>query len=250
MKHISAVILATNEERTIGKALDSVTFADEVLVVDDHSTDTTKIIATKKKAKVLAYTGADDFSLRRNFALSNTKHDWVLFLDADEQLSDELRTEILQLPDNPAQSAFSVRRIDYFWNKRVSHGELHNARFDRLVHRGRGTFTQPVHEFWRTKGQVQPLHGELKHFPHKTIAEFLNKINHYSTLNAKFYFDNGRKINAFDIVVTPIAKFLYTYFIQLGFIDGVAGFVYSFMMSFHSFLTRAKLYLYLHAKNT
>ena len=224
MKNLSVIILARNEEVNIGRAIDSVAFANEIFILDDHSTDKTKLIATKIRTKIMQYTGKDDFAKRRNYALSQVNTNWVLFIDADEELSTKVREEIRLLPDNTTKSAYSVKRIDYFWGKKISHGELHNAQFSRLVHRNRGKFVRPVHERWEANGMVGHLQGEIRHYPHQTVTEFLNAVNHYSTINAQYYFDIGRKTSAIDILLTPCAKFFYTYFILLGFLDGVGGF--------------------------
>ncbi|MFA6005201.1 MAG: glycosyltransferase family 2 protein [Patescibacteria group bacterium] len=243
MKHISVVILAKNEEKNIADAIDSARFADEIIVLDDFSTDKTAAIARKQNAKVIQYKGKNDFAERRNFAAKLTQNDWILYLDADERVSKELANEIIDLPEDKVAIDYALKRIDFFWNHEIRFGEVYHARFVRLVHRKSGSFMRPVHEVWKSANTIQKLASPLFHYPHQTIGEFLNKINTYSTLNARYFFDSGKQTSALDIVVTPIGKFLYTYLLRRGFLDGPAGFVYSFMMSFHSFLTRSKLYL-------
>lgn len=249
MKKLTVVILAHNEETNIRHSLESVSFTDKIIVIDDHSQDNTAKLAKQLNAKVVSYTGKDDFAQRRNFALSQSDTDWVLFVDADEVVSPELAREVAKLPDDPPESAFFIRRVDFFWEQKITHGELWNARFARLVNRKSGNFVRAVHEVWKSEGKTGNLQGLLLHYPHPTIKEFLLSVNRYSTLNAHVFLQEKRSTNALDILCTPLLKFLFTYFLRLGFLDGFVGFVYSFMMSFHSFLTRAKLYLLLHEKN-
>ena len=243
MKHLSAIILARNEEKNIVGAIESVNFADEIIVLDDGSSDDTKKVAEKKHAIVIPYQGPNDFSKRRNYAGTMAHNDWLLYLDADERIPEKLREEIKDLPSENTHIDYAVKRVDYFWHHPITHGELYHANFVRLVHKKTGSFVRPVHEVWNSKNSTVTLQNALLHYPHQTITEFLNTINEYSTLNAGYLFQNGKKTNFFDIVCTPLGKFVYTYFVKRGFLDGPGGFVYSFMMSFHSFLTRSKLYL-------
>lgn len=243
MNNISAIILARNEEDNILEALDTVSFAKEIIVIDDTSHDHTAQLAQKKGAQVIRRELKGDFARQRNFALKQARHDWVLMLDADERIPPLLKREILSLPDNSEAAAYLMRRIDFFWNTKMLHGETGSTYVPRLVHRTRGQFVRAVHETWHSNGQVKKLHSQLHHFPHPTIIDFLRHVNFYSTLNAELYYSDKVRTNAFDIIFRPILKFIYTYFIKFGYLDGPSGFVYSFMMSFHSFLTRSKLYL-------
>ncbi len=244
MKNLSAVILAKNEAKNIEAAIKSVAFAKEILLIDDYSNDKTVELAKKAGAKVIKHHLNDDFAKQRNFALKQAKYAWILFIDADERISSELKETILALDENSHTAAYLFPRVDFFWGKRLRFGESGSCFVPRLVHKQRGRFIRRVHEQWQsTKGGIKKLTQPLYHYPHQSIKEFLQEINFYSSLNAKYCQQIGKKTNIADIVFTPFLKFIYTYFIKLGFLDGPSGFVYSFMMSFHSFLTRSKLYM-------
>ena len=245
MQNLSAVILAKNEEKQIASVIKNVTFAKEIIVIDDYSIDKTSTIAKKNKARVYKRHLEQNFAQQRNFGLQKAKYDWVLFLDADEVISKKLQTQIVKIKINTDYSAYLFKRIDLFWNKKLYFGEIKNIFVPRLVNKKQGQFVRTVHEVWHTHKKIKKIYEPLYHYSHPTLSEFIKKINFYSTLNAKVLYKKGQNTQAFDILFTPLLKFVYLYFFKFGFIDGVEGLVYSLMMSFHSFLSRAKLYLLL-----
>lgn len=242
---ISAVVLTHNSSRSIKKTLESLSFCSEIIVVDDNSTDNTVAIAKENQAKVITRK-LTDFSETRNFALAQARNDWVLYVDSDEVVSRELQNEILLLLQDKAlkYEAFYLRRLDFFWGKPVRYGEVWQARrrgFIRLVKKDSGHFVGQVHERFVTDKATGRLKNCLFHYPHRTISDFLVSINLYSSLRARELKKKGETTNLFFLVIAPFFKFIYSYFLLLGFLDGKAGFTYSFMMSFHSFLVRSKL---------
>lgn len=242
MKHFSILILTKNEEENIGRCLNSVAhMGDETIVVDDHSSDATVEIARTHGAKIYTQSLNGNFAEARNRAIAQVKSRYVLCIDADEVVSNEMRDYIAQIPESTQEYAFAFKRIDYFWNTRMRFGEVRNVYVTRLVAKDHGTFIRPVHEIWQGP-KIKKVNRPLYHYPHPTIASFLHSINTYSSLNAEYMLTQNKKVGVFELVTIPMAKFIYTYFAQFGFLDGAAGFVYSFMMSFHSFLTRAKVY--------
>ncbi len=249
---LSAVILTKNEEKNIGRAIKSVDFCDEILVVDDYSQDKTIENARKLGARIVSNHLNDDFSMQRNFAIERAKGEWVLFIDADEVVSPELKHEIKRLLYLPvSDTAYYIKRRDWFWGREVTHGEVATAAqhgIIRLVKKGSGSFVARVHEEYKTTGSTGVLKNYLNHYPHQTLTEFINGVNKYSTMRAQELHQQKVKDTIFITVAYPFGKFFYTYFVKRGFLDGAAGFVYSFMMSFHSFLVRAKLYQYRNLK--
>lgn len=244
----SVIILARNEEQTIRRCIESVIdIADEIVVIDDMSDDKTAAIAKKLgNARVVSHKLVD-FASQRNFAETQVKGDWILFLDADEALSAELRQEIQSMEVPPGYFAFYLRRRDFFWGAELKHGETSSARnkgFIRLYRRGSGKWEGVVHEKFVTNAETRQLGAFIDHHPHQSIAEFLTDVNRYSTFRANELKKAGVRAGWMDVSIRPAGKFAYNYFLKLGFLDGPAGFVYAFMMSFHSFLVRSKLYQY------
>jgi len=247
MKNITVIILAKNEESNIGRALNSARFAGEILVVDDGSTDKTIELARDAGASVLKASLNNDFGFHRNVAMKSAKNDWILFLDADEELTPELVDSIQGLAEEDTRAGYYLKRRDYWWGKELHHGETKTARtrgIMRLVNRTRGAWVGTVHETYHAEGSTGSLAGFINHYPHQTLAEFISSVNAYSTLRAKELYKAGLGTGIGQIVLFPFLKFMLTYFFYLGFLDGPAGFVYAFLMSFHSFLVRAKLYQY------
>lgn len=253
---ITAVILAHNDEKIIERAIKSVQFCDEVIVIDDESTDETVKRAEKAGAKVYRRALKGDFAEQRNYGLSKATGDWVLFVDSDEIVSTELRkelTNVMQSEDGIPRQArddskergdgFYVRRRDFLFGKWLTHGETANVRLLRLARKDVGRWTRPVHEVWEVNGEIGELMSPLLHYPHPSVNEFLTEVNDYSTRNAKYMFSKGVKTNWLQIIFWPKAKFIQNYLWRGGFMDGVPGFIVAMMMSLHSFLTRGKLYI-------
>jgi glycosyltransferase involved in cell wall biosynthesis len=242
---ISAVVLSHNDAATIERALTSLKWADEILLIDDNSDDDTVAVAQKLGVRVYTHTLAGDFASQRNFGLSKTKGDWVLYVDSDEVVSKELADEIQAklLNDTSGVEGYVVRRTDTLWGRELRHGETANVRLLRLAKKNAGKWTRPVHEVWEVKGSVRELTHPLLHYPHPDVAQFLADIDRYSTINANYFYSQRIRASAWQIVAYPAAKFLINYIWRLGFLDGVPGAIVAVMMSMHSFLTRAKLYM-------
>lgn len=246
---LSGVILAKNEEVKITKAIDSLYFCDEIVVIDDSSLDNTAKVAKEHGAEVYLHNLNGDFAGARNFGIKKSRGEWVLFLDADEEISQKLADNIEKLvkKEKIGKVAYYIKRRDYWWGKELRYGEVLGARnkgFMRLVKKHSGIWVHPVHEVFQATSLVGSLSGYINHYPHPTAKEFLEKINFYSTLRAKELVRMGRSSTFITIILYPFGKFFLTYFLRRGFLDGPAGFAYAFFMSFHSFLVRAKLYQY------
>lgn len=240
---ITAIILTKNEEKNIVDCLESVSFCDEVIVIDDESTDRTLEVAKNNGAKVFTNKLKDDFSQQRNFALSQVSHEWVLFIDADERVSQPLVQEIKKAIRNESIDGYRIPRMDKLFGKVIRHGELLNKKFVRLARKNSGKWEGSVHEEWKVGGKVVTLENPILHLPHQTISEFLQEINYYTTLRARDLHRKGVTTSWYGIIFYTKAKFIQTYFLKRGFLDGLPGFVLSMIMSMHSFLVRGKLYL-------
>jgi glycosyltransferase involved in cell wall biosynthesis len=250
MNLISAVILTRNEEKNLERCLKTLDFCDEIIIVDDQSSDDTLEVAESFKAKIFKRELKGDFAAQRNFGQSKTTGKWCLFVDADEEVTPELAKEI-KIAVSKNVDGFYLRRRDFFWGNEMKYGEtrkVRNGGLLRLVRKESGLWLGNVHEVFHTASETERLEGFLDHRPHPTLAEFIGDVNTYSTLRARELFNRGARTNALEMIFLPVFKFVYNYFINFGFLDGAAGFAYSFMMSFHSFLVRAKLYQYRNIK--
>lgn len=242
---ISAIILTKNEERNIEECLKSLSWCEEILVIDDYSSDKTIEMAKKMGAVVFSHPLSNDFSAQRNFGLSKAKGDWVLFVDADERVSPALWYEIMQRTTEPENnySGFFIKRTDTIWGKELKYGEIGNIKLLRLARKKVGLWEGKVHETWKIKGKTLILSNPLQHFPHKNVREFLKEINYYSDLRAKDLFEKKVKTSWFSVIFYPKAKFILNFILRRGFLDGFPGLIFAIIMSFHSFLVRGKLWV-------
>ncbi len=241
---ISVVILTKNEGENIQRCLEALQWTDERIVIDDLSIDKTASIAKRCSAKVFVHALQDDFSEQRNYGLEKTKGEWVMFVDADEVVSAALRDEILSnIKKEHILSGFSVKRTDILWGKELKHGEWGKQMLIRLGRKGAGRWVGAVHERWEISGQLGVFYNSLFHYPHYSVEEFIREVNYYTDLRARELFEQKKHVSAFDIILYPRLKFIYNYFLRFGFMDGMEGFLIAIIMSFHSFLVRAKLWL-------
>ncbi len=248
---LSVVILTKNEGGDIVDCVDCVSWCDEIIIVDDNSNDKTIAVVEKlknKKIKVFSKALKNDFSHQRNFGLEKARGEWVLFVDADEKITDALRYEIEYILSSQnlleqKKRGFYIRRIDIMWGRELKHGESGNIKLLRLARRDAGTWMGKVHEEWKIKGKVGQLKNPLYHYPHQTITMFLRKINFYTDIRAQELFHKRTKVYWWSIIAYPKMKFILNYFIKRGFLDGLAGFIFALIMSFHSFLVRGKLWV-------
>ncbi len=241
---ISAIVLTKNEEEDIGKCLESVSWCDEILIIDDFSKDKTVEIAKKAGARIFNRELNSNFSSQRNFGLSRAKYDWVLFVDSDEVVGSDLKNEILKkINKNKTADGFYIKRKDFIFGNKIQHGEFGNIKLLRLAKKGKGEWMGNVHEKWEIRGEIDELKNPLFHYPHQSINEFLREINFYTDIRAKELFDEGTKSDFLSIILYTKIKFIQNYFIKFGFLDGTSGLVLALLMSFHSFLVRSKLWL-------
>lgn len=240
---VSAVVLTHNSARSLATTLSGLTWCDETVVIDDNSTDDTATIAKKHHARFIVHVLRGDFAAQRNFGLTQAKGDWVLFVDADEVVSSVLASEITHAVKDNVKDGYFLKRQDTVWGRVLRYGETNQVRLVRLARKGAGTWTRPVHEVWQIHGYAGELKHPLLHYPHPNTAQFLRDINEYSTANAAYMYGEGVHVVWWQIVAYPTAKFLVNYVWRRGFLDGTPGAILALMMSFHSFLTRAKLWM-------
>ncbi len=227
--NLTAVVLTKNEEKNIERCLGSVSFAGEILVVDDNSTDKTVEVAEKFGAKVYRHPLNDDFAQQRNFALSKAKYNWVLFVDADEVVPEKTKLEIISKIENPllGEVGYFIKRDNYFLGRKLRYGEASSVQLLRLAKKNCGRWRRKVHEYWDVKGKVGKLNNKIDHYFCDNLFSFIEKINWYSELHAKANREEGKKSSLFKILFYPLFKFFDNFVIKRGFLDGVFGFIFA-----------------------
>ena len=241
---ITAIVLTHNSESTLDKCLSSLSWCDEILVIDDFSEDATVQMAKKHKSTVLKRALANDFAAQRNFGLKQARFEWVLYIDADEFIPQELQNEISEaISSNSDIKGFYFNRSDLFAGEVLNYGESAYWKEIRLAQKNAGAWKGSVHERWMIEGNIGYLKYPIIHNQQTDLTGFLSKINFYSTLAAREFYEQGKRSSLGQIIFYPTAKFLINYFVKMGIRDGMPGFIQAICMSFHSFLVRSKLYL-------
>jgi glycosyltransferase involved in cell wall biosynthesis len=234
---VSAVVITRNEERQIARCLASLSWADEILVVDAESTDRTGEIcrdpgapwAGKLRFERRAWNG---FREQRTFAMNLARNDWLLVVDADEECSPELATrlrELLARPEGPPHRAYKVRRQEYFLGKPIGHGIWNPSYQDRFFHRAGVRYVNDIHEYPIFPEPPQSIHEPLLHWPDFHPERFLEKMNKYTTVEARERVARGQRTNAFRLLFAFPAMFLKNYFYYGAWRDGMHGFVISLL---------------------
>ncbi len=241
---ITAVVLTKNEEKNITDCLESLKWVDNLIIVDDFSSDKTIELAKKYSVKIYQRSLGLDFSMQRNFALSKVTTEWTFFVDADERISEELKNEIIgKLNFNNGFDGYKIKRTDVMWGKKIRYGEQGNTWITRLFRTKKGRYQGKIHEKVRVDGVIGKVNNEIIHYPHQSIKDFLKELNFYSTIRANELKEAGIKSNGFLILAYTMGKFIKNYFFLLGILDGVRGLILATIMSMHSFLSRGKLWL-------
>jgi glycosyltransferase involved in cell wall biosynthesis len=241
MPSLSVAVIALNEEDRLRPCLESVTWADEVVVVDGGSADKTAEIAREftEHVHIRAW---DGFGSQKNFALARCHGEWILSLDADERVPPPLGEEIrATVGRNPAESGFLIARRNVFLGRWMRHGGLYPDYQLRLLRRDRARFVEPaVHESARVEGPVGRLGAALVHESYRGIGDLAARMNRYSDLAAAELAAAGRGGGIADLLVRPAWRFLGAYVLRAGFLDGWRGLVLAVAYAHYVFLRAAK----------
>ena len=243
MNPISVIVITKNEAHNIDECLQSVEWCDDIVVVDAESSDETVQIAKKHTEKVFIKPWLG-FAAAKQFALEETKYDWVLWLDADERVTQELAIEIQRLvANNPNEAAFVVARRAYFLNRWIKHSGWYPGRVPRLFHKQRAEFNDnAVHEGLKIHGAVGELKHDLLHFTDPNLFHYFYKLNRYTSLASDDLVKQGKKFKTSDIIIRPSWQFIKMYFIKRGFLDGVQGLLLALLSSAYVITKYAKLW--------
>jgi len=239
---VSVAIITKNEEANIGDCLESVKWADEIIVVDSGSDDGTADIC--ERYGVRFYTEPwKGFSAQKNSAIEKATKGWILSLDADERVTPELREEITALCESElAKDGFFIPRKNFFLGRWIRHCGWYPDYTLRLIRRGKGSFgDREVHESLSVRGDTGYLKHPMEHYTYKTISDYLKRLDRYSTLAARELLKEKRRYGVHHTVFRPLYTFFHMYIIRLGFLDGYFGFMLSILYSFYTFSKYIKL---------
>lgn len=242
MTDITIIIPCHQFDDRVAKAIQSAQWAKEVLIIDQNSQIDWEKLKEKYQFRVIDHPKLTSFSDMKNEAIKEVSTEWIFFLDSDEFISKELETELQKRIQENSCDGFSIRRRDIFLNKTLFHGETRSANFIKVVKREIGLWKGRAHEKLTIKSssaKVEFLESPLFHEPHLSIFAFVQKINVYTSFLEN---EKTEKHPVLKLLFFPAGKFLYTFFLKLGFLDGYRGLVYSFVMSIHSSAVRIKRY--------
>jgi glycosyltransferase involved in cell wall biosynthesis len=242
-QRLSAVVITLNEEAHIRRCLESVAWADEIVVVDACSHDKTVQIAREFTDRVIVRPWAG-FTAQKNFAAEQSTGEWILSLDADEEAAPELRPEIMAVvAGSGACHGYAVRRQNMFLGRFIRHGGLYPDWQMRLFRRGQGHFAErAVHESVTVTGPVGRLHGHLVHRSYEGVSDFIGRANRYSSLAAEQMVREGRRVRMGELVLKPLGRFLSMYVMKRGFLDGRRGLLLATLYAYYVFMRSAKVW--------
>lgn len=243
---LSVAIITFNEERILEKTLRSVQdLADEIIIVDSFSEDNTAEICAKFPNVTFYQHPFEGFGCQKNFATSLCSSEWILFLDADEIPDEKAKNEIAKIVSE-ARAEFSVYEIEFnniFLGKNLKYGGWGNVKRERLFKKNAGKYSEDiVHEEFLTDQEKGKLEGKINHYTYKDIHHHIEKSNKYTSLMAEKMYKNGKRSSVAKILFKPFYQFIKSYFIRLGFLDGLVGYYAAVTAAFYTFLKYQKLH--------
>jgi glycosyltransferase involved in cell wall biosynthesis len=239
---LTIIVPSFNEERMLPDCLKTLQFADEVLVVDSFSTDGTLDVANQYGSRILQH-AFWSHGAQINWATPQAKHDWIMVVDADERVTSELAQELSRLLAAQNFDGYWVKRRNFLLGREICHGSWGNDYVLRVFNRTKGKYTeQPVHSRLELNGKAFKCKNSLLHFSYQTLDDYARKIHRFSTGGALIAQQKGRSFNVSTMLLHSFWRFIKSYFIRLGFLDGVRGLIVAFMESNQAFMKNAKLW--------
>ncbi len=247
MVKISVVIITFNEEKNLARCLQSAqAVADEIIVVDSNSTDNTQAVAQKYNAQLIQHEFAG-YGQQKNFATQQASYNWILSLDADEALSEQLTQSILAIKNNPEYDVYQMPRVTNYCGKWIRHSGWYPDKQTRMYNRTKGRWIEKkVHEYWAhadISAKKGTLSGDLLHYSFNSVSEHLKKIEKYTELAATEAVANGRNTSFLKIIIGPRWHFFSNFFLKLGFLDGYSGYIVCRLSAYAAFVKYSKIYL-------
>lgn len=219
MQTITIIIPTFNEEKYIEDCLHSVSFANQIIIIDSNSSDNTIELAKKYNCEIISRK-FDNFSNQKNEAIKYAKSDWILFLDADERVTQKLKSEILATINNSKQEAYKIKFPHYYMNRFLYHSE---NKVTRLVKNDSVFFEGLVHEKLIHKGKAGLLSNFMIHYTYKGLFNYIKKKDSYAWFQAEMALQKNKKASYLHLTFKPFYRFFHSYIIRRGFLDGVPG---------------------------
>ncbi len=240
---ISVTVIALNEEANIEECLKSVMWADEIVLMDSKSTDRTVEIAKEFTDRIIVEENWKGYGKQKNRCAEKAKNDWILNIDADEIVSEELKDEILRLDSQGLKyTSYSVIRKNFIGGRWIKYGGWYPDRIIRLYNRNEAIFTETlVHEGIRRKGKIGILNGHLIHKTYKSIDDYFIRQDRYSHLSAKDMAFSKRGVHLRNLVLRPLFSFFKNYILKMGFLEGYYGLVLAYGQALYTYKKYAAL---------
>lgn len=242
---LTIIILTKNEEQNIKNSVNSAKFAKEIIVFDSESIDKTIEIAQNLGAKVIIQPWCGSYAEQRNLANNYAAYDWIMQIDADETITEELAKEIADFFDKGLDKKYSVARFplkDIVLGKWVKYGGWYPQYKTRFYKKNSGKWVSTVHERYEYNGERYTFKNPVLHNSYKSIEIFIEKMNKYSSIDAKVEFEKNKKFSYFKLFFQPLERFFGRYIIHKGYKDGLHGFICAFMIALNYFLRHLKLW--------
>ncbi len=244
-KGISAIVITYNEAANIAVCLESLKWCNEIIVIDSESSDDTVKIARTYTEKIIQVKDLP-YGEKRNVGIDKAEYEWILWIDADERISPQLKDEIISLLHNNKSEykAYMLNRKSFFINKFIKHCGWYPDYTLRLFKKSSGTrFNSAlVHEKAEYSGTTGRLKSDILHYTDKTFEHYFYKLNKYTGFSSEELYKKGKKAGIFDIIFRPVFTFFKMYFLKLGILDGYTGLVLCTLSSVHVFAKYSKLY--------
>ncbi len=238
---LSIIIITKNSSETIEKCLQSVAFADEIIVLDSGSTDQT-ISLCRQYTDKLFQTDWPGFGPQKNRALEKATGDWIFSIDSDEWIDHKLQEEITQVIQHSEKTVFTLPRRNQYCGEWIRFGDVGKDKVTRLFKRGSARFSDDsVHERIITDQRIAPLKSPLFHNSYQSFEALMQRMNTYTTLSAKMRFERGKKTNLLKAIFSGWWAFMRSYFFRLGFLDGKIGFIVAVSSAESSYYRHVKL---------
>ncbi len=248
---LTVIVPTFNEEANLRDCLNSIKWADAILVVDSFSTDNTLSIAKEFTDNILQHEYVNS-ATQKNWVIPQVKTEWIMVLDADERVTPELEKRIKNiLASDPPYNGFYIKRMTIFFGRMIQHCGWHKDYLIRLWRNGKGRYEElEVHADVIIDGRIDTIHEYLLHDSYRSLDHYLEKFGRYTTWSANDLYKSGRKASWSNLCLRPLWRFFRMFIIRKGFLDGKHGFILCTLAAFSVFMKYAKLWVRQHRDTT